>query len=172
MSLPEFYLIHPNGCSTAPKINYNGLPCESSRGRIFNHNISMSYVPKTVYDFSTNAVFHNYGFKQVFGQVGWDSFQLNRPKESSNNGNKLDHLTIAEISTWNFTLMYLRLMPTELISIELKPPKLILIRFQLIPAPLASSIRARLWHLKIPQLKQRWRKLAIVGHGASDQAIR
>src|SRR3978361_2227266 len=72
-SLPELYLIHPNGCLKAGNKTFNGLSCESSRGGLYNHNISTTYVAQSTYDFRTYATFRNFEFPRASGQVGFDS---------------------------------------------------------------------------------------------------
>lgn len=110
MSLPEIYVIHPNGCGKDPTITFNGLTCDMSRGGLFKDNLSTSFIPGGVYDVSANAAFHDFGYTQVAGKVGLESLKLNLPKETDNGGNNgtldneiLKDLTVAEISAYNFT---------------------------------------------------------------------
>jgi hypothetical protein len=105
MSLPEFYFIHPAGCARAMNKTFNGLPCDRSRGGIFNHNSSNSHVHNSIYDFSSNAVFQDFGYSMVKGDVGWDTVSLGFLKENAGYGRmeNLEHVLVAEVSSNNFT---------------------------------------------------------------------
>jgi hypothetical protein len=81
------------------------MTCESSRGDVFNHNVSTNYIIKSIYNFGIAAAFRDFGFATVLGQVGWDSVELDYPQKGNDikNPNKVDHLTLVEITEWNYT---------------------------------------------------------------------
>ena len=106
MSLPEIYVIHPNGCPQDQSITFSGLTCDISRGGIFKDNQSTSFISGAVYNLDANAAFHDFGFRGVAGKAGLESFELNLPKETDSGTPKessLKDLTVIEISQYNFT---------------------------------------------------------------------
>ena len=85
-------------------MSFGGLSCSVSRGGIFNHSMSTSYVGGKLYNFSAYAVFHDFGFNQIAGQVGLESFEFNTPKETGDNSSKvLKDVIMTEISDFGFT---------------------------------------------------------------------
>jgi hypothetical protein len=111
-TLPEMYFIHPDGCPKGANdsMAFNGQTCRVSRDGLFNNSASLSYVPKSIYDLSAYATFRQSGFNQsgfnkIPGQVGWDSVELNYPKEGSSHSDngRVDHLTVVEITNRNYT---------------------------------------------------------------------
>jgi hypothetical protein len=152
MSLPEVYVIHPNGCVPLQNATINGMKCKEARGGIFYHNSSTSYEEKNTYNFSTghkekqtynfgkNAAFRNFGFPELPGSVGWDTITLNQPTRDGVNS-QIHHLIVAEMSTRHYSLLGmlgLDIRPTNLSDIGRARPQDNLIRklkeYELIPS--------------------------------------
>jgi hypothetical protein len=102
-SLSEVYAIHPNGCPD--NSTFNGFSCDLSRGGIYNHSASLTYVDGSKYKLGDYATFRNYGFDQLTGLLGWESFKLSLPKAQDDQTTHpdIEHVVIAQISDYKLS---------------------------------------------------------------------
>lgn len=104
-SLPEIYVIHPEGCTPLKNATVNGMSCKDARGGLFSRNSSTSYETFQSFNVGKNAPLRNFGFPTLQAFFGWDSITLNQPNRPGVKNPNVPKLLIAEMATRNYSLM-------------------------------------------------------------------
>jgi hypothetical protein len=125
ISLPELYVVHPNGCVPLQNDTIKKMTCENARGGIFYRNLSRTHHQLGMYNFGKNAAYNDFGFTEVPGFVGWDTVKLNQPEKGGRNP-LVDSLLVTEIATRKYSflgMLGLDVRPTNLSELGRNDPQ-------------------------------------------------